>query len=135
MKLLAITRDLMFMSKVKTSLQHLPPENGENWSGVFARNDADFRAWISKDHFELALVDTQASQFDWESLIKEACQAGIPTLAFGSHMQAESLLKARQAGAYKAVANSAIVQRFAELISARHKPSTNVAAESFEVEE
>ncbi|NWJ46530.1 MAG: hypothetical protein HXX08_11680 [Chloroflexi bacterium] len=123
------------MSKLKTSLQHLPSENGETWSGVFARNDADFRAWVSKDHFELALVDTQANQFEWESLIKEARQAGIPVLAFGSHIQPEALLKARQAGAYKAVANSAIVQRFAELIAARHNPATNIATEGFEVEE
>ena len=135
MKLLAITRDLMFMSKLKTSIQFLPPENGENWSGVFARNDTDFRTWLNKDHFEIVLVDTQANQFDWENLIKEASMAGIPVLAFGSHMQAESLLKARQAGAYKTVANSAIAQRFAELISARHNPATNIAKESFEIEE
>jgi DNA-binding NarL/FixJ family response regulator len=136
LQVLAITRDLLFMSKLKTVLQNLPPENGESWSGYFARNEADFRQRLAQGGIEVVLVDTQAIQFDWESLIREAHQAGVPVLAFGSHMQPAPLLKARQAGAYKAVANSAITQKPGELLAARHSaPGQPPSPENFEVEE
>ncbi len=118
-RLLAISRDLFFTSKLKAAVQNLPAEDGENWIVVFARNEAEFRGQLSLEHFEAALIDTQANQYPWEKLIKEARDAGVPVLAFGSHAHPEPLKRARAAGAYKAVANSAVLEKLGELLRKR----------------
>lgn len=132
-QVIAIARDLFFGTKLKTMLQNLPPEDGEGWVGVFARNEADFLAKLAQGDYAAALIDTQA-QFDWEKLIRAAREKNVPVLAFGSHMHPESLLLARKAGAYKSVANSAITSKLGELLAARHKAPAAIP-DDFEVEE
>lgn len=51
------------------------------------------------------LVASFGSGEGWGQAIREATAAGIPTIAFGPHIDAESRRAARAAGAYRAVNN------------------------------
>jgi hypothetical protein len=62
---------------------------------------------------ELAVVELEAR--NWEASIREAHGRGIPVLAFGSHVNADLLRRARELGA-EAVPNSRVESRVAELL-------------------
>lgn len=118
-KALILTRDLFFLGKLKAALQSLPPD--EEWQGVFVRSEGDFRAALTdSDKLEVVLLDLQATQVDWEQLLQEAHQAKLPVLAFGRHTEPLILRKARQAGAYRAVPNSTLVEKFPQLLALRY---------------
>jgi len=136
MQILAITRDLFFLGKLKAAIQNLPAEGNEAWVGVFARNEADFREKLAQNSFQAALIDTQANQFDWQGLIQSAIAENVPVLAFGRHTEPQLLRQARAAGAYKAVANSAIVTKLASLLQQRHlNPPALPSYNDYEIEE
>jgi hypothetical protein len=136
MQILAITRDLFFLGKLKAAIQNLPTDNNEAWVGIFARNEADFREKLAQNSFEVALIDTQATQFDWQGLIGAANVANVPVLAFGRHTEPQLLRQARSAGAYKAVANSAIVTKLSSLLQQRHpNPPALSSYDDYEIEE
>jgi hypothetical protein len=117
---LILTKDLFFLGKLKAALQNLPLENGE-WHGIFVRSTADFQTALTQHagNLEVALIDLQATQADWEQLIKDSCSAGLPVLAFGRHTEPLTLRKARELGAYKAVPNSTLVEEFPRLLEER----------------
>ncbi len=46
----------------------------------------------------------------WEPVIRAAAEAGVPVFAFGPHLDSAALKGARQAGATRVVANSALAQ-------------------------
>src|SRR5262245_57714929 len=52
------------------------------------------------------LVVDLAAKGNWEAVIREAAEAGIPIVAFGPHMDAEARKRARMAGATRVIANS-----------------------------
>jgi len=54
---------------------------------------------------DVLIVDLGA-RGDWEGVIRQAHEQGIPVIAFGSHMDAESRRKAKQAGARRVLTNS-----------------------------
>lgn len=51
------------------------------------------------------LVASFGSGPGWEQAIREAAQSGIPTIAFGPHVDAESRRVAKAAGAFRVVSN------------------------------
>ena len=64
----------------------------------------------------LAIVDLSAPVAQWQPLIAAAGVAGVPVLAFGSHMDQERWRLARATGATRLVANSQLVAQFPELV-------------------
>lgn len=64
----------------------------------------------------LAIVDLSAPDAQWQPVIEAAHNAGVPVLAFGSHMDQERWQLARALGATRIVANSQLIERFPELV-------------------
>lgn len=54
---------------------------------------------------DVLIVDLGA-RGDWEGVIRQANERGIPVIAFGPHMDAEGRRKAKQAGAQRVLTNS-----------------------------
>jgi sirohydrochlorin ferrochelatase len=87
-RVLVVARDLMFRSKLRT---------------VITTAGGDVAA--DETACDLAVVEIEAPQ--WESRIRALVERGIPVLAFGSHVHADLLRQARDAGA-RAVPNSQV---------------------------
>ncbi|HEY3278973.1 MAG TPA: hypothetical protein VGJ83_00550 [Gemmatimonadales bacterium] len=98
MKVLLATRDLFFRSKLGAVVQA--------GGGEVTRDEAVC---------ELAVIELGAP--DAEQRIRALVARGIPVLAFGSHVKADALRAAREAGA-TAVPNSEVERALAERIRA-----------------
>ncbi|HEY1389142.1 MAG TPA: hypothetical protein VGF38_11410 [Ktedonobacterales bacterium] len=92
--------DLFFVVKVRTTLQHA------GYDVRTARSLDDFTRRLVADAPALALVNTAIAGVDWRAAIVAAREAGIPVLAFGSHVDLETQQAARDAGATRVIANS-----------------------------
>jgi DNA-binding NtrC family response regulator len=92
--------DLFFVVKVRTMLQHA------GYDVRTARSGADFIQRLTDDTPVLALVNTAIAGVDWQAAIGAARTAGIPVIAFGSHVDLETQQAARAAGATRVIANS-----------------------------
>ncbi len=55
----------------------------------------------------------------WEPVIRAAAEAGVPVFAFGPHLDSAALKGARQAGATRVVANSALAQELPKWLAGR----------------
>lgn len=53
----------------------------------------------------------------WEPVIRAAAGRGLPVFAFGPHIDSTALKGARQAGATRVVANSALAQEFPKWVA------------------
>lgn len=98
MKVLLATRDLFFRSKLGAVVQAAGGETTRDEAGC-----------------DLAVLELDTP--DAEQRIRALVARGIPVLAFGSHVKAEALRAAREAGAV-AVPNSQVEQVLAERIRA-----------------
>lgn len=101
--ILALEKDLFFSVKMRDTLKH------HNMMVTIVRNLAAFEQRLvgaGDEKPALAIIDTAITGVDWEAAIRKACNAHIPVLAFGSHMDLEARAKALQAGAQRVVANS-----------------------------
>lgn len=97
MRVLLATRDLLFRSKLGAVVQTA--------GGELTRDERVC---------DLAVIELGG---DAEQRIRALVARGIPVLAFGSHVNADALRAAREAGA-AAVPNSQVVQVLAERIRA-----------------
>ena len=97
MRVLLATRDLLFRSKLGAVVQTA--------GGELTRDEGVC---------ELAVIELGV---DAEQQIRALVARGIPVLAFGSHVNADALRAAREAGA-TAVPNSQVEQVLAERIRA-----------------
>ncbi len=112
------------MGKIQAAVQSLPQvESGPQWQGLFVRSEADFRARLQATPPDLVLLDLQATQVEVYKLIEEAVTHGVPVLAFGRHTDPQSLRRARQVGAVRAVPNSTLVTKFALLLEQATNPA------------
>ncbi|HET9494239.1 MAG TPA: hypothetical protein VFR15_08420 [Chloroflexia bacterium] len=84
--------DVMFASRVQNLARH---------AGVSAEMVRPGQPIRKGD----LLVASFGSGGEWEQMIREATQAGIPTMAFGPHVDGESRRAAKAAGAFRAVNN------------------------------
>jgi hypothetical protein len=98
MKVLLATRDLIFRSKLGAVVQA---------AGAEAVRD--------ESTCDLAVIELGGA--DAEARIRAFVARGIPVLAFGSHVKADALRAAREAGA-TAVPNSEVERALAERIRA-----------------
>ena len=98
MRVLLATRDLFFRSKLGAVVQAAGAEDVRDESAC-----------------DLAVIELGG--LDAEARIRGLVARGIPVLAFGSHVKADALRAAREAGA-TAVPNSEVERALAERIRA-----------------
>ena len=91
-----LTRDLMFRGKL---------------GGVVSAAGGD----VARDSGECDLAVVELEARGWEDAIREVRSRGVPVLAFGSHVNAGLLRRARELGA-EAVPNSQVERRLMELL-------------------
>ena len=96
-RVLLATRDLLFRSKLGAVV-------------------AAAGAAVSRDEAACDLAVLELGGSDATERIDELVRRGIPVLAYGSHVHAELLRAARQAGA-TAVPNSQVEERLRELLN------------------
>ncbi len=91
------------------------------------RDEQRFREELAEGRPDLFVVHTSVRSVDWERLLREARAnpetAGVPVLAFGSHMDLEQRRRALAAGADQVVANSKFVGDMAGLVGKLVKPA------------
>ena len=97
---LLLERDLFFSVKIRDTLKHLGYET------QVARSEEDFARKLAAGAPVLAIIHTGMPGVAWERVIAQAKAAGVPTLAFGSHVDLESQQAARRAGADRVISNS-----------------------------
>jgi DNA-binding NtrC family response regulator len=97
---LLLDPDLFFAVKVGATLKHI---------GVVTttvRTSGEWTRWLAAERFDLALVNTAARGVEWEQAIGAARALGLPVIAYGSHVDTETMAQARAAGATRVIANS-----------------------------
>jgi hypothetical protein len=92
-----LTRDLLFRSKLGAVIAHAGRTASRSPTGC-----------------GFAVVDLTLP--DWETAVRELRAHEIPVLAFGSHVDADALRRARALGA-EAVPNSQVERRLSELLA------------------
>jgi DNA-binding response OmpR family regulator len=102
-KVLALEKDLFFAVKMRDTLRHYDIEakvvrSLQTFEEILRAKDAQ--------EYALAIVNTATVGVDWETAIRNARNAGLKVLAFGSHLDLEARSKALEAGAQRVVANS-----------------------------
>ncbi len=100
---LALEKDLFFAVKMRDTLRHYDIEV------KIVRNLQAFEETLGAkvaQEYTLAIINTATVGVDWEAAIREARNAGLKVLAFGSHLDLEARSKALEAGAQRVVANS-----------------------------
>jgi CheY-like chemotaxis protein len=113
--ILAILDDLLFTSKIKTTASQL---------GVavsFARSSAGALAEMRKSpQPSLVILDLNSARVDplgtVASMKADPTLAGIPTVGFASHVQADVIDAARRAGVGDVMARSAFAQHLPEIL-------------------
>jgi DNA-binding NtrC family response regulator len=121
---LLLDNDLFFVAKITTTLKHA------GYATRTARTlDAFTQGFAEKP--DIALVNTAARGVDWRAGIVAAREAGVPVIAFGSHVDLVTQAEARTAGATRMIANSklatdlpGIVERALRAGSAREEDET-----------
>jgi hypothetical protein len=95
--------DLFFAVKVGATLKHIGIET------TTVRQLADWERLLTSERFAIALVNTAARGVDWRQAIGAARASGLPVVAYGSHVDTETMAQARSAGATRVIANSKLV--------------------------
>lgn len=96
-RVLVVARDLLFRAKLRAVIAAAGAEPAADEAGC-----------------DLAIVEIEAPQ--WEARVRGLAARGIPVLAFGSHVHAELLRLARDAGA-RAVPNSQVEEALAAMLA------------------
>lgn len=97
---LLLDPDLFFAVKVGAMLKHVGMET------TTVRQLADWTGRLRSEPFDIALVNTAARGVEWAQAIGAAREAGVPVIAYGSHIDVEAQTQARAAGAARVIANS-----------------------------
>jgi hypothetical protein len=98
---LLLDNDLFFSVKIADTLKHV----GYRTRTVRAL-DAFAQALAADQPPTVALVNTGARSLDWRAAITAARRVGVPTIAFGSHVDMQTQQEARDLGATSVIANS-----------------------------
>jgi CheY-like chemotaxis protein len=108
----AAVDDLMFGSRIRAAAQQA------GVSAMFVRNAEDLVAHAAGA--DLVLLDLNARWLDVPAAIRslkgDAATASVPVVAFGPHVDGDSLVAAREAGADRVLARSAFVRSLADLL-------------------
>lgn len=98
---LLLDTDLFFAVKVAETLKH---------AGYTTRTVRKLDAFVAALHDDgppaAALVNLAARGVEWRAAIAAAREAGVPSIAFGPHVNLDDQAAARAAGATSVIANS-----------------------------
>src|SRR5262252_6915605 len=103
-RVLLLERDLFFAVKIRDTLRH------SGYEIVAARSEEDFARKLAANPPALAIVNTSLVGVTWERVIAAAKAVGVPTLAFGAHVDMEAQQAARRAGADRVISNSKLAK-------------------------
>ena len=103
-RILLLERDLFFVVKIRDTMGHFGYET------QVARSEEDFARKLAAGTPALAMVNTSLAGVAWQQVIVAAKTAGVPTLAFGSHVDVEAQQAARRAGADRVISNSKLAK-------------------------
>ena len=124
---LLLDNDLFFVAKISATLKHA------GYTTQTARTlDAFTQGLADKPESkpDIALVNTAARGVDWRAGIVAAREAGVPVIAFGSHVDLETQAEARKAGATRVIANSKLATDLLGIVErAIHKDATQIEDE------
>ena len=111
----ALAADLMFASRIRGAAEAAGREL------VLVRRAAELAPTVERVGARLVLVDLDGRSGDPVAAIAalkaNATTAGVPVVAFGSHVAKDLLESARDAGAERVLARSAFVQRLGALMA------------------
>ena len=114
--ILAAVDDLMFASKIRAAA------GPSGAAVVFARSPEDLLARARADRPSLVIFDLNSTRFrpieTLGHLHDEPSLAGVPTLGFVSHVQADLIRAAREAGIGEVLARSAFSRNLGEILKA-----------------
>jgi DNA-binding NarL/FixJ family response regulator len=117
--ILGVVDDLMFSTRLDAAARAA----GERFRKIASRSEGHEAAEAERaegGRVSLVIVDLGWRAGDALALIRELradpALAATPLIAFGSHVQAERLESARQAGCELALPNSAIAARLPEIL-------------------
>jgi CheY-like chemotaxis protein len=117
---IALVDDLMFLSRIREAAR------GAGASILSARTGADLVA-AARDGGRLVLVDADSARLPWAQAVSalraEPALAGLPVLAFLSHVNAERAEAARAAGCTRVLARGAFVRELPQLVAAAAAPT------------
>jgi DNA-binding NtrC family response regulator len=115
---LIVDNDLFFAVKIGDTLKHA------GYRGVTVRRIEDLASALRRAPPAVALVNTGARGLDWHAAVVSLRETGVPTIAYGSHVDLETQERARQAGATLVVANSKLAGDLPALVArALHRHS------------
>lgn len=97
---LLLDPDLFFSVKVSATLKHMAITT------TTVRQAGEWTRRLAAERFDIGLVNTAAQAADWRVAIVSARAAGLPIIAYGSHVDMETQAQARAAGATRVIANS-----------------------------
>lgn len=97
---LLLDPDLFFAVKVAAMLKRIGFET------TTVRRAPEWAQRVVEGRYSVALVNTAADGAGWREAIASAREAGLPVIAYGSHVDVETQAEARAAGATRVIANS-----------------------------
>jgi DNA-binding NarL/FixJ family response regulator len=114
---LVACRDLMFRSKIETTLRHM------GLRPHILRPSDDPAAILAAGQFSLVIVDLGVGSDRWQAIVAAARAARpplsplpTPVLAFGAHVDRAAQSEARSAGCDLVVANSRLARELSALV-------------------
>ncbi|MGE5138051.1 MAG: hypothetical protein ACM3JD_01205 [Rudaea sp.] len=110
-KILLLVPDLMFGNRIENTARHL----GFRVANV-ATSD-DMRAAIAREIPDLVLLTFDRTGDAWLRLAEAARDAGIKTVAFGSHMNIDAFKRAKELGCAEVLANSRLNSALPNLLA------------------
>jgi hypothetical protein len=127
-RVLLLDNDLFFVVKVTDTLKHA------GHATVAVRSLEDFgrrlEASESAERPDLALVNTAARGIDFRAAIVAARAAGVPVIAFGSHVDLATQEEARRAGATRVIANSRLASDLPGIVERALRPPAGAGTET-----
>jgi DNA-binding NtrC family response regulator len=107
---LLLDSDLFFAVKVVALLKRIGFET------TTVRRDQEWAERMAERDVSITLVNTAARGLDWRAAIAAARAAGLPVIAYGSHVDVETQSEARAAGATRVIANSKLAADLPEIV-------------------
>ncbi len=114
MRILALTPDLFFSTRIKSALERA----GHATRIVDSSDPEALEEALFALAPALAILDIGATGWAWEAVLQTVREAepSLPVLAFGSHMDVEATRRAQALGATRVVAKSEFVNNMLNLV-------------------
>lgn len=127
---LLLDPDLFFAVKVSAMLKHIGIET------TTVRQASEWSRQLEAERFTIALVNTAARGVEWREAIGAGRDAGVPVIAYGSHVDTEAQAQARAAGATRVIANSKLAAELPAIVEQTlrraHEQRSQTSAEGAE---